>query len=177
MTDAPWPVVNARMYAAAPAAKRRGRMLARVLEQAELAWEVIDYDAPAPLSALWARDDLGVAMMCGLPFSAQSAADAGRRAGALARALPRPPVYFTDIVVSADSPSRTLEDTFGGVVGYTVADSMSGGRRCAGTCAVSQRRPPLYKAWSGTDQRPAVIEALAAGASTSVRSTATTTTC
>jgi ABC-type phosphate/phosphonate transport system substrate-binding protein len=37
------------------------------------------------------------------------------------------PVYFSDLVVRADAPYRTLEDTFGGVVGYTLADSMSGG--------------------------------------------------
>lgn len=128
MTDAPRPVVNARMYAAAPAAKRAwNELLARVLEHAELAWDVIDYDAPAPLSALWARDDLGAAMMCGLPFSLRSP-----RPTLVAVPLPSParyrgkPVYFTDIVVRADSPARTLEDTFGGTVGYTVEDSMSG---------------------------------------------------
>ncbi len=37
------------------------------------------------------------------------------------------PVYFTDMVVRADSPFERLEDTFGGTVGYTLADSMSGG--------------------------------------------------
>ena len=36
-------------------------------------------------------------------------------------------MYFTDIVVRASSPYRNLEDTFGGVIGYTLADSMSGG--------------------------------------------------
>jgi ABC-type phosphate/phosphonate transport system substrate-binding protein len=36
------------------------------------------------------------------------------------------PVYFTDIVVRADSPYQTLEDTFGSRVGYTVHHSQSG---------------------------------------------------
>jgi ABC-type phosphate/phosphonate transport system substrate-binding protein len=35
-------------------------------------------------------------------------------------------VYFSDITVRADSPYQTLEDTFGSVCGYTLADSMSG---------------------------------------------------
>jgi ABC-type phosphate/phosphonate transport system substrate-binding protein len=128
MTDTHRPVANARMYAAAPAAKRAwNELLARVLERAGLAWDVIDYDPPAPLSALWARHDLGAAMMCGLPFSQRRP-----RPVLVAVPLPSPPryggrpVYFTDIVVRADSPARTLEDTFGGTVGYTVEDSMSG---------------------------------------------------
>lgn len=128
MTQTARPVANARMYAAAPAAKRAwNELLARVLERARLSWEVIDYDAPAPLSALWARDDLGAAMMCGLPFSQRTP-----RPTLLAAPVPSParyggrPVYFTDIVVRADSAARTLEETFGGTVGYTVEDSMSG---------------------------------------------------
>ena len=68
-------------------------------------------------------------MMCGLPFAQRAAAaDADRRADAVARrATGGRPIYFTDIVVRADSPHARLEDTFGGVVGYTLADSMSGG--------------------------------------------------
>src|SRR3546814_4408496 len=36
------------------------------------------------------------------------------------------PVYMTDFVVRADAPFRSLEDTFGGRIGYTVDDSQSG---------------------------------------------------
>ncbi|MGH6640723.1 MAG: phosphate/phosphite/phosphonate ABC transporter substrate-binding protein, partial [Polaromonas sp.] len=115
------PVANARMYSATPSVKADWKELfAWVLARAGLPWDVIDYDAPAPLSVLWARDDLGLAMMCGLPFA--------QRAGRpilVAAPLPSParyggkPVYFTDIVVHRDASYRTLEDTFGGVVGYT----------------------------------------------------------
>jgi ABC-type phosphate/phosphonate transport system substrate-binding protein len=122
-------VANARMYSATPRVKDAwNRLLHWVLDDAGLAWDVIDYAAPAPLNALWARDDLGVAMMCGLPFSQRSPA-----AQLVAAPIPSParyegrPVYCTDIVVRADSPFRTLEDTFGGTAGYTLADSMSGG--------------------------------------------------
>lgn len=122
-------LANARMYSATPAVKADwNTLLAWVLIRAGLHWNVVDYDAPAPLSVLWARDDLGLAMMCGLPF-----AQRGARPTLVAAPIPSParyggkPVYFTDIVVRADAAYRTLEDTFGGVIGYTLADSMSGG--------------------------------------------------
>jgi ABC-type phosphate/phosphonate transport system substrate-binding protein len=122
-------LANARMYSATPAVKADwNTLLAWVLIRAGLHWDVVDYDAPAPLSLLWARSDLGLAMMCGLPF-----AQRGERPTLVAAPIPSParyggkPVYFTDIVVRADAPYRQLEDTFGGVIGYTLADSMSGG--------------------------------------------------
>lgn len=122
-------VANARMYSATPSVKADWKtLLAWVLARAGLPWDLLDYDAPAPLSELWARNDLGLAMMCGLPF-----AQRGERPTLVAAPIPSParyggkPVYFTDIVVRADAPYRTLEDTFGGVIGYTLADSMSGG--------------------------------------------------
>jgi ABC-type phosphate/phosphonate transport system substrate-binding protein len=123
------PVANARMYSATPEVREAWKVLLRwVLARADLAWDVIDHDAPAPLSVLWARDDLGLAMMCGLPYAQREVTPT-----LVAAPVPSPsryggaPVYFTDIVVRADAPFKTLEDTFGGTVGYTLADSMSGG--------------------------------------------------
>lgn len=158
------PVANARMYSATPAAKQAWKdLLGWVLREARLGWEVIDYDAPAPLSELWGRADLGAAMMCGLPYSQRRP-----RPMLVAAPVPSParyggrPVYFTDIVVRADSPARTLEDTFGGVVGYTLEDSMSG-------CIALRRHllpyrkggAPLYKsAQGGLINARRVIEAL-----------------
>lgn len=121
-------IVNARMYSATPQATAAWKkILAWAISRARLNWELLDYDAPAPLSKLWARADLGGVMMCGLPYSQ-------RKPKALLVAAPVPsparyrarPVYFTDLAVRADSPSQTLEDTFGGVVGHTLEDSMSG---------------------------------------------------
>ena len=64
------PVANARMYSVTPSVKADWKqLLAWALARAGLPWDVSDYDAPAPLSVLWARDDLGLAMMCGLPFA------------------------------------------------------------------------------------------------------------
>jgi len=123
------PVANARMYSATPQARADWKeLLAWVLRHAGLDWPVIDYDPPAPLNPFWARADLGLAMMCGLPFAQRDP-----RARLIAAPVPSParyggqPVYFTDIVVRADAPFARLEDTFGGTVGYTLADSMSGG--------------------------------------------------
>src|SRR3569623_748052 len=66
-------------------------------------------------------------MMCGLPFSRREPA-----ATVVAAPIPSPArhagnaAYMTDIVVSADSRYRTVEDTRSGVVGYTLPDSLSG---------------------------------------------------
>lgn len=162
------PVANARMYSATPSVKAAWKELLRwVLERARLPWEVIDYDAPQPLSVLWARNDLGAAMMCGLPFARRDP-----RPTLVAAPIPSPAryqgraVYFTDIVVRSDSAFRTLEDTFGGTIGYTLADSMSGGvalARYLDTLRTPQR-PRLYKKSVGNlIHARGVIEALARG--------------
>ena len=162
------PLANARMYSATASAKTDWKeLLSWVLARAGLPWNLIDYDAPAPLSVLWARDDLGLAMMCGLPFAQRP-----ERPTLVAAPLPSParyggkPVYFTDIVVRADAPYRTLEDTFGGVLGYTLADSLSGGvaLRCHLAPYRATHGPRLYRQAVGElINARGVIEALATG--------------
>lgn len=121
--------VNARMYSVNASAKADwNSLLAWVVHRAGLDWLALDHDPPAPLSALWARDDLGLVVMCGLPYALSQP-----RPRLIAAPVPSPrryggrPVYFSDFVVRADAPWRTLEDTFGGVLAYTIPDSMSGG--------------------------------------------------
>ncbi|MDQ0588607.1 phosphate/phosphite/phosphonate ABC transporter substrate-binding protein [Variovorax paradoxus] len=162
------PVANARMYSATASVRANWKqLLAWALARAGLAWDVIDYDAPAPLSALWARDDLGLAMMCGLPFSQRAP-----RPTLVAAPLPSParyggrPVYFTDIVVRTGSAFETLADTFGGIVGYTLADSMSGGVALRNHLAPyrAARGTRLYRgAVGGLIHARGVIEALVEG--------------
>ena len=161
------PVANARMYGATPATKQAWReLLGWALARARLHWDVIDYDEPAPLAQLWGRDDLGCVMMCGLPYSQRAP-----RPTLVAAPVASParyggrPVYFTDIVVRADAPYRTLEDTFGGVVGYTLEDSMSGhvALRAHLLPYRDRSRPKLYReAVGGLVNARRVIEALAA---------------
>ena len=102
---------NARMYAVTPAVKAHWhRLLGHALRAARLDWPLLDYDAPAPLAALWARDDLGLAMMCGLPFARREP-----KPVLIAAPIPSParyggqPVYFSDIVVRADDPAQTAK--------------------------------------------------------------------
>jgi ABC-type phosphate/phosphonate transport system substrate-binding protein len=161
-------IANARMYSVTPAVKAAWQEVLRwVLGRAGLDWTLVDHDAPAPLSDLWGRCDLGLAMMCGLPFSQ-------RRPPPLLVAAPVPspqryggqPIYFTDLVVKADSRFQSLEDTFGGVAGYTVADSFSG-QVAFRRHLLRYRTSPgsrLYRdVVGGLIHARGVIEALAAG--------------
>jgi ABC-type phosphate/phosphonate transport system substrate-binding protein len=121
-------VANARMYSVNPAAASAWRELFGWLaRESGVDLRVIDHAFPSPLAELWSRNDLASAFMCGFPY-------------ALAAQKPRPvaapipvkalvagrAVYATRLVVRADSRFRSIEDTFGGRLGYTVGDSHSG---------------------------------------------------
>jgi ABC-type phosphate/phosphonate transport system substrate-binding protein len=163
-------LANARMYSVTEDVKRAWNEVLRwALERAGLPpVEVIDWDVPAPLSELWTRADLACAMMCGLTYALREP-----RPTLLAAPVPSPmryqrrPVYFTDIVVHADASFESLEDTFGGVVGYTLEDSMSGCialRRYLVGWRPSGRRRLYRKAVGGLMTPRKIVEALQAGA-------------
>ena len=121
-------VANARMYAVAPEAEAAWRdLLANICAEAGVALDYIAYPAPQPLEVLWRRPDLGCVHMCGFPIALHIAevvplaAPIPRAAWAAGRA-----VYRSDLIVRADSAFHTLEDTFGGTVGWTVSHSHSG---------------------------------------------------
>jgi ABC-type phosphate/phosphonate transport system substrate-binding protein len=89
--------------------------------------EFIEHAPPKLLSDLWSRSDLGMVQMCGLPASLRSPAPT--ILAAPQPSLPRyggKSVYMSDLAVRADSKFQKLEDTFGGVAGYTLKDSQSG---------------------------------------------------
>ena len=161
-------IVNARMYSATPAASQAWKaILDWAVRRAGLPWSNYDHDAPAPLAQLWDRSDLGCVFMCGLPFSQREP-----RPTLIAAPVPScaryggKPIYFTDIAVRADAPFGTLEDTFGGVLGFTLRDSMSG---CVALLdhllpyREAARRPLYREALGGFVNARSVIEALAAG--------------
>ncbi|HKU47308.1 MAG TPA: PhnD/SsuA/transferrin family substrate-binding protein [Burkholderiales bacterium] len=157
---------NARMYSVTPAVKAAwDAVLAWAIRQAKLDWKLLDHPAPAPMSALWGRNDLGMAMMCGLPYSERKP-----RPTLVAAPIPSParygarPVYFTDIAVRADSAFQSLEDTFGHKVGYTLHESMSGYAALRRHLLPHRRERPLYSSSvGGLQSARAVIEALADG--------------
>lgn len=146
-------IANARMYAVTPAVEAAWRaLLGHVAADAGVALDYLPYPAPQPLEELWQRPDMAAVFMCGFPIALQLApvtplaAPIPRVAWAQGRA-----VYRTDLIVRADAPFRTLEDTFGGRSGWTVTHSHSGfnafrhhllGYRTAA-------RPTLYREMSG----------------------------
>src|SRR5216110_1545679 len=122
------PIASARMYSWSPtltAAWRR--LLEWVAARAGVEMKVLELADPYPLEELWARDDLGCVFMCGYPWAMHA-----ERPHLLAVPVPAPPryrdrpIYFTDFVVRADGPHRTLEDTFGGTIAYSIEHSHSG---------------------------------------------------
>jgi ABC-type phosphate/phosphonate transport system substrate-binding protein len=124
----PQVLANARMYSATPSAAAGWRAIIDwVTRTAGVPVEFVPHEPPKLLSDLWARDDLGVVQMCGLPASLRQPAPT-----ILAAPLPSlarykgKSVYMSDLAVRADSKFRLLEDTFGGIAGYTLKDSQSG---------------------------------------------------
>jgi len=90
--------------------------------------EVIAHAAPAPLSALWARPDMGAVFMCGFPFSRLAAAERPMPLAApvsLADWGEERPVYASHIVAAHDKP-LTESDLAAVRWGWTVRDSQSG---------------------------------------------------
>jgi len=158
-------IANTRMYAVAPGADAAWRaLLAEIAGQAGIAMAVIDYPAPAPLEALWARRDLGCVFMCGYPY-----AMASPRPLLLATPIPArfgAPVYASDFVVRAESGFRTLEDTFGHRLAWTVQHSHSGFNAPRHHLLRHRRRdrPRLYAATIGPlVTARAVVQSVLAG--------------
>ena len=87
--------------------------------------------------------------MCGYPWAMRD-----ERPHLLAAPVPSParyqgrPIYFTDFVVRADSDYRTLEDTFGGRIAYSIEHSHSG-YNAARFHLLGYRRPDRATFYSG----------------------------
>ena len=116
------------MYSVTPAVERHWQhLITKVAREAEVTLDYLPYPAPQPLEALWNRPDVGCVLMCGYPI-------AMRLAPVIPIAAPIPampwaqgrPVYRSDLIVRADAPFKTLEDTFGHRAAWTVRHSHSG---------------------------------------------------
>jgi ABC-type phosphate/phosphonate transport system substrate-binding protein len=121
-------IVNARMYSVSPQAEETWReLLTSIGVKSGMPVSYLEYAAPAPLEVLWQRSDMAAVFMCGLPF-----ARARPPPILVAAPVPSPaefgaqPCYWSDWVVRADSPFRTVSDTFGGRLALTVPGSQSG---------------------------------------------------
>ena len=121
-------IANARMYAVTPEVEAAWQeVIAGVCRAADVECDYWPYPAPQPLEPLWQRSDLGCVFMCGYPIALKLA-----DVVPLAAPIPAAPwsggraVYRTDLIVRADAPFQTLEETFAGRLGWTVAHSHSG---------------------------------------------------
>jgi ABC-type phosphate/phosphonate transport system substrate-binding protein len=157
-------VANARMYAVnAATAAAWSQLFANVSARSGIALDVIAHAAPAPLEELWRRDDLGLAFICGYPF-----AGGGFPVRPVAVPIPASgdgrPLYASHLVVRADSPIATLQDSFGHRIGWTVEHSQSGFNAVRTHLLADWReRGPLYGDSIGPLLTPrSVIKALLA---------------
>ena len=159
---------NARMYGVTPGIEAAWQaLLANVADDAGVALAYTPWPAPNPLEKLWARPDLGCVLMCGYPIAL-------RLADVVPIAAPVPALawaggraaYRSDFIVRRDSGFQTLEETFGGHIGWTVAHSHSGfnAPRHHLLAFRTPQRPKLYAQVTGNlVTARAVLDAVAAG--------------
>jgi ABC-type phosphate/phosphonate transport system substrate-binding protein len=121
-------IANARMYSVTPKVAALWRsLLAAVLGKVDAPIDIVDHAPPAPISELWRRPDKAAVFMCGLPWSL-----ATPRPTLVVAPRPSPAAYggracyWTDLVVRAESPFQSLEQTFGHRLALTTAESQSG---------------------------------------------------
>ncbi|MFS8049759.1 phosphate/phosphite/phosphonate ABC transporter substrate-binding protein [Rhizobium sp. BR 314] len=122
-------IACSRMYNLSPRISEQwDRLFHWLSRRSDVDLEVIPHAAPAPLSELWARSDMGVVFMCGYPFSKLAAEERPVPLAApvsLADWSKGQPVYASHIVVGRDA-SFDLADLPGLRWGWTVRDSQSG---------------------------------------------------
>jgi ABC-type phosphate/phosphonate transport system substrate-binding protein len=159
---------NARMYALDPAVAGAWRALfAAVGERAGVALEWLEHPAAKPLHELWQRSDLGCAFICGYPWVTWQGPDRP-----VPLAVPRPSnprsegrsVYWTDVVVRADSAFASLDGLFGHRMAWTVVDSQSGHQALRTMLAGRAAGHALFAATVGPLVTPRrVVDAVLAG--------------
>ena len=145
-------IANARMYSVTPQVAALWRaLLASVLDEVGLEGaggpvEIVDHAPPAPISELWKRPDKAAVFMCGLPYSL-----ATPQPNLVVAPIPSPAAYggracyWSDIVVRADSPFQSLEQTFGHRLALTTPESQSGYAALLYTLMPFGGTTPLYR--------------------------------
>ena len=142
-------IASARMYSVTPAV---GLLWRRLLEGiAELAGqtvEILDWPRPRPLplAELWDKPDKAAVFMCGLPFSLASPQP--ELVAVPVPAFPRcddQPLYWSELIVRADSTFHKLSETFGHRIAFTTPDSQSGYAAALHYLMQSAQDKPLYR--------------------------------
>jgi ABC-type phosphate/phosphonate transport system substrate-binding protein len=140
-------IANARMYSVTPqVAALWRRLLASVFDGAETPVEIVDHAPPAPISELWKRPDKAAVFMCGLPYSL-----AVPQPTLVVAPIPSPAAYggracyWSDVVVRADSPFQSLEQTFSHRLALTTPESQSGYAALLYTLMPFGNAKPLYR--------------------------------
>jgi len=123
------PIACSRMYNLSPRISEQwDRLFHWLSHRADIDLEIIPHAAPAPLSELWARPDMGIVFMCGYPFSRLAPEERPVPLAApvsLADWAKGEPVYASHIVARR-SASFDLADLPALRWGWTVRDSQSG---------------------------------------------------
>ena len=126
---APTPVACSRMYNLNPRIRALwGSLFAWLAQESGIGLEVIAHTAPAPLSELWGRSDMGAVFMCGYPFSMLAPEERPVPLAAPVSTAPwakGKPVYASRIVTASNSGIE-VGDLPTARWGWTVRDSQSG---------------------------------------------------
>jgi ABC-type phosphate/phosphonate transport system substrate-binding protein len=140
-------IANARMYSVTPSVAALWRsLLDAILSDTGMAIDIVDHTPPAPISELWRRPDKAAVFMCGLPYSL-----AAPQPELVAAPVPSPAeydgraCYWSDIVVRADSPFQTIEQTFGHRLALTTPESQSGYAALLHALMPHAASVPLYR--------------------------------
>lgn len=121
-------IANTRMYGAGERCRRLwNELVAQISDSSGVPLEIVEHGAPAPMTDLWKRADMGFVQMCGWPFWRSDP----RPDLVAAPVLDHPycedrPLYWTDMAVRDDEPAETLEDLFRRRIGWTTEHSHSG---------------------------------------------------
>ena len=121
-------IANTRMYGVGEQCRRLwNELVAHISDSAGVPLHIIEHAAPAPMTDLWNRPDMGLVQMCGWPFWLSAP-----RPSVIAAPVPDHPyckdrpLYWTDMAVRRDETAETLEDLFGRRIGWTTEHSHSG---------------------------------------------------
>ena len=121
-------IANTRMYGVEEQCRRRwNELVAHISESSGVPLQILEHAAPAPMTDLWSRSDMGLVQMCGWPFWQSDPRPKLVAAPILDHAYCADrPLYWTDMVVRRDEEAENLEDMFHRRIGWTTEHSHSG---------------------------------------------------